>query len=437
MPRRQNMAANAVAGTAPDLEPQPSGRALTRHNMRGFDRAHRQETARETGQSTPTTERRPSSYESASTNSVERFAREIVWSNRPRREEAEGWGQPAPPPGPSPEPVPPKWMLNPKSDPAENQGTSGINTDRGKSLFDPVTATDAAEMDGSELAANSVAHIRPPRPARRHDKLQEGSVKQWDTQWNQQSPPLPPSRPQVESNPTDLASMFPTNFPRFHPIQNFNDFGAYLANASYIVSVGGPPLADIRYGIILVPVGDEKLLLGEQPEVEASNRLEEALRHPRDRLGLHELDRDSEDFLRCRNVPRDHNTESAPGSLYSAGIERQTTGHPVNEAEQAAVPTQNVQATRIDFGNMQTQPPVNEEGDSVMAEAEPVLQADEPRPAANKKGKRQVPASRRTASKPQGVAKKSSASRRKAVQANTPVAQPTSARALRSRELKA
>lgn len=43
-----------------------------------------------------------------------------------------------------------------------------------------------------------------------------------------------------------------------------NDMGAYLANASYTVSLGGPPSADLKYGIIIVPVGEESTLFGTQ-----------------------------------------------------------------------------------------------------------------------------------------------------------------------------
>jgi hypothetical protein len=38
------------------------------------------------------------------------------------------------------------------------------------------------------------------------------------------------------------------------------ELGAYLASSSYIVSLSGPPLADLKYGITVVPVGEESLL---------------------------------------------------------------------------------------------------------------------------------------------------------------------------------
>lgn len=359
-------------------------------------------------------------------------------------------------------------VLDP-TDTEENEKGSGINnTDKGKSLFaSAMVATDAdaslarannppaetAEIvGGSAREADTFAHIRAPRPARRDYTMQEGSVKQWDTPWNQQSPPPPPSQPQVptSTSTSDLSSLFPPDFPRFHSIHSLNDFGAYLANASYMVSVGGPPLTDIKYGIILVPAGEERLLFGQQPDSEASNQLKEAVRHPRKRNapGLHDLDKDSEEFLRRRNVPRAHNTESAAASVYSAGIGRQTTEYPVKGADEGRA--ENAQARRNSnhSGDMQVQPTkidgtlfLSGQGDTAMSEeAGPaVVQGHASRPAANKKREKQAAASLRTASKPQGVVKnKSSTPRKKTVRAETLVGQPTSTvtRALRSRGAK-
>ncbi len=45
-----------------------------------------------------------------------------------------------------------------------------------------------------------------------------------------------------------------------------NEIAAYLANASYVVSLGGPLLADLKYGVIIVPSGEEPLLFGPAPE---------------------------------------------------------------------------------------------------------------------------------------------------------------------------
>jgi hypothetical protein len=51
----------------------------------------------------------------------------------------------------------------------------------------------------------------------------------------------------------------PPNFPVYHSTHNINEIAAYLTNASYVISLGGPPLADLKYGIIVVPVGESLL----------------------------------------------------------------------------------------------------------------------------------------------------------------------------------
>lgn len=212
-----------------------------------------------------------------------------------------------------------------------------------------------------------------------------------------------------------------------------------------MVSVGGPPLTDIKYGIIVIPAGDERLLFGQQPDKEASNHLKEALRRPRNGVGLHDVDRDSEEFLRRRNVPRDHNTESAVASVYSVDIGRHTTGHPVNGTDKMRTEyrrAENAQARRDHLEEMQAQPTETDgsiffgEGDVAMSEAGPVVQGGVPGPTANKRGKKQAAALRRTAPKPQGVVKKSSSPRKKTARADTTAGQPISTRVLRSRGVK-
>lgn len=53
----------------------------------------------------------------------------------------------------------------------------------------------------------------------------------------------------------------PAWFPAHRSIDGFIELGSYLASSAYAVSLGGPPLPDLKYGIIVVPVGDESLLL--------------------------------------------------------------------------------------------------------------------------------------------------------------------------------
>ncbi|RMD45106.1 hypothetical protein DV735_g112, partial [Chaetothyriales sp. CBS 134920] len=52
----------------------------------------------------------------------------------------------------------------------------------------------------------------------------------------------------------------PANFPPHRTIDGLAELGTYLASSSYIVSLGGPPLPDLKYGIIVVPAGEEALL---------------------------------------------------------------------------------------------------------------------------------------------------------------------------------
>ncbi len=63
-----------------------------------------------------------------------------------------------------------------------------------------------------------------------------------------------------------LASVFPHGFPRYTRVSNFHEIGVYLANAQYVISLGGHALKDMKYGIIVVPSGEEKLLLASQAE---------------------------------------------------------------------------------------------------------------------------------------------------------------------------
>ncbi|KAL7620925.1 hypothetical protein AAE478_008236 [Parahypoxylon ruwenzoriense] len=126
------------------------------------------------------------------------------------------------------------------------------------------------------------------------------------------NPPPPPQ-------PNELRSLLPTNFPRYRATQHINEVGAYLANASYVVSLGGPPLADLKYGIIVVPVCQETLLFGEKPDGVMTqsflDAVDEAKHVRRETRGMHEPDRDSDEFLRHRFTSRERGTEHSSNSL--------------------------------------------------------------------------------------------------------------------------
>ncbi|KAH7017024.1 hypothetical protein EDB80DRAFT_827329 [Ilyonectria destructans] len=58
---------------------------------------------------------------------------------------------------------------------------------------------------------------------------------------------------------------FPLSFQRHHPVQRADEIEAYLANASYVISLDGPPSADLKYGVIIVKTGNEMMHFGEGP----------------------------------------------------------------------------------------------------------------------------------------------------------------------------
>ncbi|KAH8736306.1 hypothetical protein BGZ61DRAFT_527273 [Ilyonectria robusta] len=58
---------------------------------------------------------------------------------------------------------------------------------------------------------------------------------------------------------------FPPSFQRHHPVQHADEIEAYLANASYVISLDGPPSADLKYGVIIVKTGNEMMHFGERP----------------------------------------------------------------------------------------------------------------------------------------------------------------------------
>jgi hypothetical protein len=63
----------------------------------------------------------------------------------------------------------------------------------------------------------------------------------------------------VEGEPAQ-GSTVPAGFPPHRTVQGMVELGAYLASSSYVMSLGGSPLPDLKYGIIIVPVGEEDLL---------------------------------------------------------------------------------------------------------------------------------------------------------------------------------
>lgn len=83
-----------------------------------------------------------------------------------------------------------------------------------------------------------------------------------------------------------------------------NEIAAYLANASYVAALGGPPLADLKYGIIIVPAGEESLLFGPPPNFavneEFLDTIDDARRDYDRALRMYDLNRDNAEFVRHR-----------------------------------------------------------------------------------------------------------------------------------------
>lgn len=82
------------------------------------------------------------------------------------------------------------------------------------------------------------------------------------------------------------------------------EIAAYLASASYVTCLGGPPLANLKYGIIIVPAGEEKLLFGGRPKFEVTEEFIDAVQDANWDYGralrMHDPDKDDEEFLRHR-----------------------------------------------------------------------------------------------------------------------------------------
>lgn len=117
--------------------------------------------------------------------------------------------------------------------------------DPGKVKID-ATSRDAGRS--SESTRNT-----PRRNITKENAVEEANPNDFGTSWK-------------DAEDDALASVFPEGFPRYRQVSNFHEIGIYLANAKYVVSLGGSALKDLKYGIIVVPAGEEKLLLTKQPE---------------------------------------------------------------------------------------------------------------------------------------------------------------------------
>jgi hypothetical protein len=58
---------------------------------------------------------------------------------------------------------------------------------------------------------------------------------------------------------------FSPNLATYQCTVNINQLGTYVVITSFVVTLGGRPLSDIKYGVIIVPVGEESVVIGRQP----------------------------------------------------------------------------------------------------------------------------------------------------------------------------
>lgn len=149
--------------------------------------------------------------------------------------------------------------------------------------------------------------------------------------------PATPDDPLQAASVQDDAGGSPAHpselFPPHRTVNGAAELASFVAASSYIVSLGGPPLPDLRYGIVIVPVGDESLLFngygdhaampaGFAKEVHArSKQVKQDLRAELgrkraeegfDRFAtevVEELDEEERDFYRQRWLARGGNEE--------------------------------------------------------------------------------------------------------------------------------
>ncbi|KAL2262225.1 hypothetical protein VTK26DRAFT_2106 [Humicola hyalothermophila] len=82
-----------------------------------------------------------------------------------------------------------------------------------------------------------------------------------------------------EAGEQPVPTAVPPNLPPHRAVNGAVELAGYLASSDYIISLGGPPLPDLRYGVIIVPIGEESLLFsGYGDHAALSVELEEQIR---------------------------------------------------------------------------------------------------------------------------------------------------------------
>jgi len=51
-----------------------------------------------------------------------------------------------------------------------------------------------------------------------------------------------------------------SHLPQFRHVRTYGELGSYLDQSQYAICMGSEPLDDLRYGIVIVPIGEEEML---------------------------------------------------------------------------------------------------------------------------------------------------------------------------------
>lgn len=413
----------------------PDGPRLTRHSLRGHTTSARRDNARRRGRSTPPPEavlhRGTESQRSSDRRAEQRNIRRPLFTEsqieRSKKAVADLWAGKAVGVSGIQEPAAVAETVD-----AEHGGSDAMNS-RATAARPPNTA--AAPRGWSSRSA-SPTRASPFADCIAHDAT---TLKPHDTPRQREKPP-----------PTKPEPRFPATFPRYRKVPDLNQVGAYLANASYVVALGGPPLADLRYGIIVVPVGEESLLFGPRAAVDvgaqdfrdavddANDTYEAELRalDPR----RHDQDVDSHDSRSSRTPARlfNHNDfESSLPPLPSPNpvdnhISAKTAPSPGDERKTIASNGDEAMPDSEDADGKQ--PPVESASRRPVARLTGSAAVASPRKSrvvGTKAGRNgAVPATRpakQAASKPQGVTKTRSSARRLATPGERAIDVPCSA----------
>ncbi|KAL2017281.1 hypothetical protein VTK56DRAFT_2350 [Thermocarpiscus australiensis] len=301
---RRSPSMEAAGTTGPNL--------LTRGNLEQFTAAERRDRAHRKGQSTPSPEPDLHEYESEVSY---RIPAEVMarYKQQPRQLHPSLM---VPLPfnvGPSSLQRPPNKSVEmelPRSDRNSAGHAVGLDPGAGKSHApdDPRTGDSSANNHANDAAeGRSRAHSGSP-PAGHEPNAPIAD--DFFSQFRRNLPPrLPDSRPAIPRQqpkewPSKPEPRLPSNFPAYYSTQNMNEIAAYLANASYVAALGGPPLSDLKYGIIIVPAGEESLLFGRSPDFVISEEFRDAIddanRDYQRALRMHDPDKDSPEFVRHR-----------------------------------------------------------------------------------------------------------------------------------------